>query len=167
MKGPAIVREAMQKAKDRVNAGKKFNATALFKHFVHQVSKVTSLSWLYPLARCWCRLRVARGWAGAILTTTGGPSSAAAGTATLRTDTSPGQRRYIYNHANTERYAKSSIPYPISSMTPEQTEKHSENILHKAQEFIVFMGTINSIQRKKLLIFISLLPYFSPDNPNI
>ena len=36
MKGPAIVREAMQKAKDRVNAGKKFNATALFKHFVHQ-----------------------------------------------------------------------------------------------------------------------------------
>ena len=40
MKGPAIVREAMQKAKDRVNAGKKFNATALFKHFVHQVLKV-------------------------------------------------------------------------------------------------------------------------------
>ena len=44
MKGPAIVREAMRKAKERVNAGKKFNATALFKHFVHQVSKVRVLT---------------------------------------------------------------------------------------------------------------------------
>ena len=44
MKGPAIVREAMRKAKDRVNAGKKFNATALFKHFVHQVLKVRVLT---------------------------------------------------------------------------------------------------------------------------
>ena len=43
MKGPAIVREAMRKAKERVNAGKKFNATALFKHFVHQVSKARVL----------------------------------------------------------------------------------------------------------------------------
>ena len=66
MKGPAIVREAMQKAKDRVHAGKKFNATALFKHFVHQVPKVKVLTdylltiYPWPGAGAGCGLREAQ-----------------------------------------------------------------------------------------------------------